>query len=253
MKVDVFYLVKLKLKTPSFLWQTFMVPIKTIPVFFQDFFQKLITFCAKNLIIGGDFNLVLNDTLDKIGGPKHKNAQARNSLISHMNILKLKDVFRFKYPLAKSFTRIQINPFTATRLDFFLVSENLCGKVIKTEIKASVKSDHKISTIAIDVAQDPRGPGFWKLNTKRCYDRNYVHYIKRCINEYIIINPEGDVNPHIRWDTLKCYLRGCTVAFSKNRMKQITSYRKNLQNLLQNTENLLLNAGDQHEKGCCQL
>ena len=154
--------------------------------------------------------------------------------------------------MAKSFTRIQFNSFTATRLDFFLVSEHLCGKVRETEIKASVKSDHKISTTAIDVPQIPRGPGFWKLNTGLCYDRNYVHHIKRCINEYIINNPEGDVNPHIRWDALKCYLRGCTVANSKNKMKQITRYRKNLQNLLQNTENLLINAGDQHEKRLLQ-
>ena len=80
-----------------------------------------------------------------------------------MNILKLKDIFRLKYPLAKSFTRIQFNPFTATRLDFFLVSEHLCGKVRKIEVKASVKSDHKISTNAIDVAQIPRGPGFGNL------------------------------------------------------------------------------------------
>ena len=122
-----------------------------------------------------------------------------------MNILNLKDVFRFKYPLAKSFTRIQINPFTATRLDFFLLSEHICDKVGETEIKASVKSDHKIFTIAVDVAQVPRGPGFWNLNTALCYDRNYVHYNKCCINKYIINNPEGHVNPHNRWDALKCY------------------------------------------------
>ena len=163
-----------------------------------------------------------------------------------MNILKLKDIFRLKYPLAKSFTRIQFNPFTATRLDFFLVSEHLCGKVRETEVQTNVKSDHKISTITVDVAQIPRGPGFWKLNTRLCYDRNYVRHIKRSINEYIINNPEGDVNPHIRWDALKCYLRGCTAAYSKNKMKQITRYRKNLQNLLQNTENLSINAGGQH-------
>ena len=35
-------------------------------------------------------------------------------------------------------------------------------------------------------------------------------------------------------------------------MKQITSYRKNLQNLFQNTKNLLINAGDQHEKSLLQ-
>ena len=135
---------------------------------------------------------------------------------------------------------------------FFLVSEQLWGKVRKTEIKASVKSDHKISTIAIDVAQIPRGPGFWKLNAGLCFDRNYVHHIKRCINEYIINNPEGDVNPHIRWDALKCYLRGRTVTYSKNKIKPINRYCKNFQNLLQNTENLLKNASDQHEKRLLQ-
>ena len=145
-----------------------------------------------------------------------------------MNILKLKDDFRLEHPLVKSFTRIQINPFTATRLDFFLVSEHFCDKVRKNKIKANVKSNHKISTIAIDVAQVPRGPGFWKLNTSPCYGRNYVHFIKRCIYEYIINNPEVHGNPHIRWDALKCYLRGCTVAYFKNKVKQITHSCKNL-------------------------
>ena len=56
-------------------------------------------------------------------------------------------------------------------------------------MKASVKSDHKISTIVIDVAQVPRGPGFRKLNTALCYDRNYVLFIKRCIRKYIIKQP----------------------------------------------------------------
>ena len=77
--------------------------------------------------------MILSDTLDKIGGPKHKNAQARNNVISHPNILKLEDVFQLKYPLAKSFIKKQINPFTATRLDFFLVSEHLCDRVRETE------------------------------------------------------------------------------------------------------------------------
>ena len=54
---------------------------------FQQFFQKLGTFSAKGFIIGGDFNLILNNTLDKTGGSKDKNAQARNNVILHMNIL----------------------------------------------------------------------------------------------------------------------------------------------------------------------
>ena len=73
-------------------------PNHDYPCFFQEFFQKLITFFAKGLVIGGDFNLIFNNTFDMIGGPKHKNAQARNSVISHMNILKLRDVFHLKHP-----------------------------------------------------------------------------------------------------------------------------------------------------------
>ena len=88
--------------------------------------------------------------------------------------------------------------------------------------------------------------------TSLCYDHKYVHYIKRWINQYIINNPEGDVNPHIRWNALKCYLRGCTVAYSKNKMKHITRYGKILPIFLQNTENLLINAGNQHEKSLLQ-
>ena len=93
---------------------------------------------------------------------------------------------------------------------------------------------------------------FGNFNTALCHHRNYVHCIKRCINEYITNNPEGNVNSYIRWDALKCYLRGCTVAYSKNKMKQITRFRKNLQNLLQNAENLSINVGDQHEKKLLQ-
>ena len=50
-------------------------------------------------------------------------------------------------------------------------------------------------------------------------------------------SPESNVNSYIRWDTFKFYLRGGIVACYQNKIKQTTRYRKNLQNLLQNTEN----------------
>ena len=61
-----------------------MVLMKTIFVFFKIFFQKLVTFSAKDLIIEKDFNLILTYILDKIGEPKHNNALALNIAISHL-------------------------------------------------------------------------------------------------------------------------------------------------------------------------
>ena len=68
-------------------------------------------FLCKRFNHMGKFNFILNDTLDKIGRRKHKNAHARNSVTSHIIILRLKNIFRLKHPLAKFFTRIQLNPF----------------------------------------------------------------------------------------------------------------------------------------------
>ena len=68
---------------------------------------------------------MLNDTLDKDGGPPHVNRNSKEKIKSYMDFFNLRDVFRDFNPSKKIFTRIQIQPYTATRLDFFLVSDNL--------------------------------------------------------------------------------------------------------------------------------
>ena len=81
----------------------------------------------------------------------------------------------------------------------------------------------------VDGTQVLRETGFWKFNAALCQDRNHIHFINCCINEYIIYNPKGHRWDHIRWDALKRYQRGCTIVYSINKMKQISRYRKNLQ------------------------
>ena len=219
--------------------------------FFDLFFQNLVAFSAHDFIIGGNSNLVLNDDDDKCGDPKHKNVKARFTVISHMSLLKLKDVYRVKNPSAKCYTRYQMIPFTATRLDFFLLSEMLCSKVSKAEILPSTKSDHKIVHFQLNYDQDPRGSGFWKFNTSLCTDPSYVTFMKDCIGDFIANNPKGHVNPHVRWDALKSFLRGCTIKYSKTKHKHIKFVFTKLQKLIQTTESLLVKA-DEHDKQLLQ-
>ena len=49
---------KIKIENSIFFVANVYGPNQDDPCFFQDFFQKLITFSAKDLIIGGDFNLI---------------------------------------------------------------------------------------------------------------------------------------------------------------------------------------------------
>jgi len=89
------------------------------PQFFSQMFCKLNDFSVNNAIIGGDFNAVLNNSLDKLNGPPHKNTNSRVEILNYMKILNSIDVYSDLHPSVKQFTRYQNNPVIASRLDFF--------------------------------------------------------------------------------------------------------------------------------------
>ena len=47
--------------------------IRMTQISFNTFFTEVSNFSNANLILGGDWNLVLNDLLHKDGGPPHAN------------------------------------------------------------------------------------------------------------------------------------------------------------------------------------
>ena len=88
---------------------------------FLTLFSAITEFPNNDLILAGDWNLVLNNQLDKDGRHPHANKNSKERLKSYMKFLNLNDVFRNFFPSKKVFTRIQLQPYTATRLDFFSV------------------------------------------------------------------------------------------------------------------------------------
>ena len=119
-----YQIVKVKLGKEIFTLVNIYGPNNDDPLFFNTFFSKLLHHSNTNIIIGGDFNIVLNNVLDKLNGPKHNNQKAQKEVKDQMKTLNLIDVFRELYPNKKEFTRFQSNSPTATRLDFFLTAKN---------------------------------------------------------------------------------------------------------------------------------
>ena len=69
------------------------------------------------------------------------------------------------------------------RLDFFLVSSSIAGRISNADILPAYKTDHSLCTIDINYHSDPRGPGFWKLNSVLLSEVDYVYAIKSTIAE----------------------------------------------------------------------
>ena len=57
------------------------------PSFYSNLFNQLQSFSTSDIILGGDFNLVLNNDLDKLGGsPQHINYKANNVANTNMKL-----------------------------------------------------------------------------------------------------------------------------------------------------------------------
>ena len=195
-------------------------PNEDNPCFFMKVYDHLLDFNCEEVIIGGDFNLVLDIEKDKNGGqPKTHN----NSLKIVKNIseqLDLTDIWRTINPDIHRFTWRQKNPKIQCRLDFFLVSQSLVTNVNKADIKPGYKTDHSLIIIELGLNQNQRGRGFWKLNTSHLRELDYINEVRTSIEE-TKAEYQDTVNPALYWEMIKLKVREKSLEFASVRKKRL--------------------------------
>ena len=97
-------------------------PNEDDPNFFQVFCDHLSNFKCKEIIIGEDFNLVLDVEKDKRGGLARTHKNALQVIRDFSENLGLIDIWRLFNPEARRYTWRQNQLVIHCRLDFFLVS-----------------------------------------------------------------------------------------------------------------------------------
>ena len=76
-------------------------------------------------------------------------------------------------------------------------------------------------TLRISLHSNPRGPGFWKLNTSLLTETDYVNQIKRTIQETQEEYKDDDsVNPSLLWEVIKMKVREKSLRYSAKRSNQ---------------------------------
>ena len=175
------------------------------PRFFELFFDHLYDFECDEIIIGGDFNLVLNVDMDKKGG------LARTHLKSQLDLV---DAWRTINPDSHKYTWHRRKPEILCRLDFFLVSQCLMCSVTSVNISAGYKTYHSLIDIKIALHLNLRGPGYWKLNTSFLIDIDYVtqirDVIKKTHEEY---QDDDTVNKGLLWEMMKLKIREQSIKY----------------------------------------
>ena len=197
-----------------------------------------------NIILGGDFNLILDPDKDKSGGNLNIKGNALQQLNSITDNFDLLDIWRIKNYHVKRFTWRQKTPKIQCRLDYWFVSNNLCDNVTNVDIKPSVRSDHSAIYLALKYLPEvPKGPSHWKFNTSLLEDDNYVTSLKYKIADWIEIYKNIE-NLNTKWELLKYEVRKFSISYSKKKKQNRVQRENEIEERLTSIEEYLDNQDD---------
>ena len=102
------------------------------------------------IIIGGDWNFILDKKLDADGGNPLLKLSSIAELTKISEKFDLCDIFRIRHPDKRRFSFRQPTPRRLRRLDYFLISNSVQEYVTRSEILTSLSSDHSPVLISFD-------------------------------------------------------------------------------------------------------
>ena len=184
------------------------------------------------VVIGGDFNVILDADLDGTGGKPQVRESCKKILDNLCSSFHLIDMWRIRNPDVKRFTWRQKNPTIQRRLVFWLISSSIQEEVENVDIIPAIRTDHSAITMHINgIEETGRGPSFWKFNSSLLEDDEYITLITEKYNTWL---EEGkDIqDPRVLWDFIKYKIRYESIAYSKqkarNRREKLLTLEKNI-------------------------
>ena len=183
----------------------------------QRLWNCVLKYPAAKVILGGDFNQVLDCKLDTLSGhlAREPCAQIFSDFTEQAG---LSDAWRALHPDERRYTWSRRTPCYASRLDYFLLSDlafNYCWDV---QIGTSYLSDHAPVTMELFLNRNDRGKGLFRFPDFLCKDTKFRELLQADIATFKAVNitevpPSDRVSPALLWDTLKAVIRGRTIKF----------------------------------------
>ena len=180
--------------------------------------KSLTAECDSSLIVGGDFNVILDEVLDGRGGNKKRKESAK--FVEEMCVEHDLDIWRIRNPTDTRFTWRQKTPIIQRRLDYWLVSDCLQVDIDTVDIITAIKSDHSATTLRMNSLDESlRGPSFWKFNSNLVNDSDYCQLISANYNVWLEEFKEV-LDKGVLWDLVKYRIRQCTIEYRKSKARE---------------------------------
>ena len=225
-----YILVKGKLENAVVTLVNVYAPPESNKSIFKNQFDVIALETEGILICGGDFNVVLNHTIDTTS---HKNSKKHltkfvNASVQEMGLI---DIWRELHPLERDYTHYSVPHSVYSRIDYFLINTGESHRITESKIGVADVSDHNMISLSINLNSRQKNT-VWRLNVGVLNDKATVEQLREEIQIYIEENDNGDVDPGILWDALKAVLRGKLIALTASQKKaRLATYKYKIEKL----------------------
>ena len=236
-------------------------PNRDDPLFYEELEKYIKDINCNNIIIGGDWNLIMDFSIDCYNYKKLNNEKAQDQVINMADNLNLIDIWREMNPDKRRYTWRKNNPFQQSRLDFFLISDSLISFVTDTDIIPGYKTDHSIINIVLQFGKQIKRNTFWKFNSSLLKEKNFVDNINDVINivieeyaatpydrENLKSIPKGElcftVSDQLLLETLLMKIRTKTISYSVFKKQEQDKLEHKLEQRIEKLEKNLLTSED---------
>lgn len=103
-----------------------------------------------------------------------------------------------------------------------MTSAQLQSRIIGTEYKARLLSDHSPLVLTIDMPDKQVTVHRWRFNTLLLRRPDFCNFIRNQINMFCETNADSTADKFLLWDTLKAYLRGQIISYASRIKKEYT-------------------------------
>jgi len=196
----------------------------------RDGFLKRVTLSPSisgPVVVAGDFNSVIDRTLDRRGSsPDSSYYESSDTIRALMTSLELVDGWRSLHPGARAYTWDKPDGSVSSRIDLVLLPTKWAQKTCS--IIPCPFSDHRAvsSTFSLPDAVDI-GPSFWKLNTSLLTNDEYREAVESFWSSWKL-RRDGFDDIRLWWDVGKIRLRELSIKFSKQVARESRQARQDL-------------------------
>lgn len=200
--------------------------------FITSLITKLPDMDTHQLIIGGDFNFVLNTDLDRSSRNPTNLSKSAKTIQKFMEKYKIIDPWRTQNPNRRQYSFYSPVHQTYTRIDFFLIDYNLLPLIKNCDYETIMLSDHSPVQLQLKLGYKYTTKT-WRFDNSLLSNEQGLEEIRNQIIFYLSFNDTLDTKRSTLWETLKAYIRGQVISWKSLISKQHKEKENNLKLKLQ--------------------